>query len=311
MVQPYPLPRSYRQTDPLVFDGVSTVYGPFGAPSAFDIFDAADVDVEVKAEGGDWVTTTATVAKTTAEAMSPFTVTFPSVNPSSSQFRLKGRRLHERSLDVTKGVALSADKLELELSKQGVCLQELRRDVDDAATTADIADITAALAGVDAARDEAAAAADEAEAAAATLGGLLDVPAIEELEVPSTIAIISAGDLSVNQALVNTAIASLLGAASGIAPLGSDSKIAAAYLPSYVDDVVEAATVSALPATGEAGKIYVALDTGKTWRWAGSTYAEISASPGSTDAVPEGTANLYFTNDRVRAALAASPLLTV
>ncbi len=90
------------------------------------------------------------------------------------------------------------------------------------------------------------------------------------------------------------------GAANGLAPLGADSKIAATYLPSYVDDVVEAANYAALPATGETGKIYVTLDTNKTHRWSGSAYVEISASPGSTDAVTEGASNLYFTVARVR-----------
>lgn len=93
------------------------------------------------------------------------------------------------------------------------------------------------------------------------------------------------------------------GAASGVAPLGADSKIAAAYLPSYVDDVVEAATFAALPVTGETGKIYVTLNDNKTFRWSGSAYAEISASPGSTDAVTEGATNLYFTAARVLAAV--------
>lgn len=106
-----------------------------------------------------------------------------------------------------------------------------------------------------------------------------------------------------NHASAGYALASQIGAASGIAPLGSDGKIAATYLPSYVDDVVEGATTAAFPATGEAGKIYVALNTNKTYRWSGSVYAEISASPGSTDAVTEGASNLYYTDARVRAAV--------
>lgn len=92
------------------------------------------------------------------------------------------------------------------------------------------------------------------------------------------------------------------GAALGVATLDSGGKVPAAQLPSYVDDVIEAANYAALPATGDAGKIYVTLDTNKTWRWSGSSYVEISASPGSTDAVTEGATNLYFTAARVRAA---------
>lgn len=79
--------------------------------------------------------------------------------------------------------------------------------------------------------------------------------------------------------------------------------IPSAYLPSYVDDVLEFANLAAFPATGETGKMYVALDTGKIWRWSGSAYVEISASPGSTDAVTEGATNLYFTVARVLAAV--------
>lgn len=95
-------------------------------------------------------------------------------------------------------------------------------------------------------------------------------------------------------------------AANGIAPLGSDSKVPAAYLPSYVDDVLEYANLAGFPAIGETAKIYVALDTNKTYRWSGSAYVEISPSPGTTDSLTEGTTNLYFTTARARAALSAT-----
>lgn len=94
--------------------------------------------------------------------------------------------------------------------------------------------------------------------------------------------------------------------ANGIAPLGSDSKVPAAYLPSYVDDVLEYANLAGFPAIGETAKIYVALDANKTYRWSGSAYVEISASPGTTDSLTEGTTNLYFTTARARAALSAT-----
>ena len=95
-------------------------------------------------------------------------------------------------------------------------------------------------------------------------------------------------------------------AANGIAPLGADSKVPAAYLPSYVDDVLEHANTAGFPAIGETAKIYVALDTNKTYRWSGSAYVEISPSPGTTDSLTEGATNLYFTTARARAALSAA-----
>lgn len=79
-------------------------------------------------------------------------------------------------------------------------------------------------------------------------------------------------------------------------------KVPAAQLPAFVDDVIEAANFAALPATGEGGKIYVTLDSEKTYRWGGSAYVEISPAPGSTDEVVEGAVNLYFTAARARAA---------
>ena len=54
--------------------------------------------------------------------------------------------------------------------------------------------------------------------------------------------------------------------------------ISQSNLPSYVDDVVEVENYDALPETGEAGKIYVDLQTNKTYRWGGSAYVEISSS---------------------------------
>ena len=80
------------------------------------------------------------------------------------------------------------------------------------------------------------------------------------------------------------------------APL-SGGLIPSQYLPSYVDDVVEYASMTAFPSAGEGGKIYVALDTNLTYRWGGSGYVEISPSLAlghtSSTAYPgdEGAAN--------------------
>jgi hypothetical protein len=96
---------------------------------------------------------------------------------------------------------------------------------------------------------------------------------------------------------------------STIAPLTA-GKVPSAYLPSYVDDVLEVANYAALPGTGETGKIYVTLDTNKEYRWSGSAYIELVASPGTTDAITEGTVNLYFTTSRVLATALAGLVFT-
>ena len=82
----------------------------------------------------------------------------------------------------------------------------------------------------------------------------------------------------VNKADKSDAIpTSSIGTPNGIASLDSSGKVPSSQLPSYVDDVVEYATVSAFPLNGESGKIYVALDTNTTYRWSGNTYIEIGS----------------------------------
>ena len=103
---------------------------------------------------------------------------------------------------------------------------------------------------------------------------------------------------NVTTALGYTPVSSAkLGAANGVATLDSTGKVPATQLPSYVDDVVEGyyhdddfyttrtgSGTSADPyaysgeITGETGKIYVDLNTNKTYRWGGTAFAEISAS---------------------------------
>jgi hypothetical protein len=98
------------------------------------------------------------------------------------------------------------------------------------------------------------------------------------------------------------------GMADGYAPLNASTLIDAIYLPSYVDDVLEFANLASLPVTGETAKIYVTLDTNKTYRWSGSAYIEISPSPGTTDSLTEGSVNLYFTAARAKSAAVADAI---
>lgn len=128
MTQPYPLPRQTRETTILLGDG-GRIYGPFG----FQIFDIEDVVVLVERQDGAFERTNAvTVAKTTSDFLSPFTVTFDEDLTGDSKFIVRVARVHERSIGVSKGSAIGLDALEREFSKQASVMQELRRDNDQA-----------------------------------------------------------------------------------------------------------------------------------------------------------------------------------
>ena len=83
---------------------------------------------------------------------------------------------------------------------------------------------------------------------------------------------------NITPVLDNKVDISSIGVANGVAGLDSNGLIPSSQLPSYVDDVLEYQSLSNFPETGTTGKIYVALDTNKTYRWGGSTYTEISES---------------------------------
>jgi hypothetical protein len=114
-----------------------------------------------------------------------------------------------------------------------------------------------------------------------------------------------AGDISALQAEVDALQASV-GVANGIASLDGSGKVPAAQLPSYVDDVIEVANFAALPVTGETGKIYVTLDTNKTYRWTGSTYVEISSTPENTAIAFNATSNWNLIADEYILSIPAS-----
>ncbi len=111
--------------------------------------------------------------------------------------------------------------------------------------------------------------------------------------------------------------ASNKGVANGYASLDGNGTVPSAQLPSFVDDILEYADQASFPSTGETGKIYVALDTNKTYRWSGSSYVYITS--GAVDSVngytgiinlvssdiPEN-GNLYHTTARARNAISVS-----
>jgi hypothetical protein len=95
------------------------------------------------------------------------------------------------------------------------------------------------------------------------------------------------GTLSLTSGNVTTALgytpenAANKGVANGYASLDGGGLVPSTQLPSYVDDVLEFADLAAFPASGATGKIYVALDTNKIYRWSGATYIEVSPTVGT------------------------------
>ena len=89
--------------------------------------------------------------------------------------------------------------------------------------------------------------------------------------------------------------------ANDVAILGPDGKITASQLPSYVDDVLEYDTLTEFPVEGEKGKIYVALDTNKVYRWSGSTYIYITS--GAVDSVNGRVGLIEIVNSDITSAV--------
>jgi hypothetical protein len=100
--------------------------------------------------------------------------------------------------------------------------------------------------------------------------GLGNVDNTTDLLKPISTATQSALDLKINT--------SQKGVSNGVAQLDANGIIPSSQLPSYVDDVLEYASNSLFPATGESGKIYLNTTNNLTYRWTGSGYAEISPS---------------------------------
>lgn len=138
---------------------------------------------------------------------------------------------------------------------------------------------------------------------------------------------VSLGSMPTAADLANYVPLSQKGAANGVASLDASGLVPASQLPSYVDDVLEgyyktadgkfykeAAYTNLI--TGETGKIYVSLDTNKTYRWTGTTFVYITS--GAVDSVNGltgvvvlnkshvGLSNVDNTADAAKSVLSAS-----
>lgn len=265
----------------------------------------------------------------------------PAVVSRVYQDRLKAEAAAQLAEQVAEGIgdvaddvaAVSADRTAVEAARVIVEAAETTATAAGASATAAASDAVAARTAAVSARDDATAARtaamaarDEAEDFTALSGASATI-ATQKAEDAATAAAEAAGYVgsvldgaittpkiaddavtsgklapAVRADLASRELSTNRGAVNGYAPLDAGAKIPAAHLPSYVDDVLEFANQAGFPATGESGKIYTSLDTNRIYRWSGSAYVEISASPGSTDAVPEGATNKYYTDARAKAA---------
>lgn len=217
--------------------------------------------------------------------------------------------------------ATSAATATSQASAAGTSATNAANSATSASNSASTATTQAGVATTKASEAAASAAAAASSASAATTGGIRydaaqSLTSGEKAQARTNMglaAVAASGsytDISNTPNLSLYVETSTLGAANGVATLDSGGKVPASQLPSFVDDVLEYANQAGFPGTGETGKIYVAIDTNKTYRWSGSVYVEISASPGTSDSVTEGSTNLYFTNARARAAISATGSLS-
>lgn len=105
------------------------------------------------------------------------------------------------------------------------------------------------------------------------------------------------GNVNITPANIGAVATSAVGSASGVCPLNSSGTVDTQYLPSYVDDVIEAyprsgqteltatwlsLTNGGSALTPETGKIYIILAASTSYavntcfRWSGSTYVELA-----------------------------------
>jgi hypothetical protein len=101
---------------------------------------------------------------------------------------------------------------------------------------------------------------------------------------------------------------SKIGSANGVASLGSDGKVPASELPSYIDQVIEGyynstdgkfyeESTYTTEITPESNKVYIDVPTSTTYRWGGTEYVPIRG-----DLVLGETSSTAYRGDRGKAA---------
>jgi hypothetical protein len=192
------------------------------------------------------------------------------------------------------GLATATDKTNIEalITKSGVAAGATNNGTFTGATIPDNVTVKAALQALETAVELRAVDADALhKAGAETITGIKTFTAQPSGIAAASIVNTPAGNIAATtvQAALNELdtekqSVSEKGQANGYASLDSGGKVPASQLPSYVDDIIEVATVAALPATGETGKIYL-ITTGaeidRQYRWTGTVYSWINQPSGA------------------------------
>lgn len=126
----YPFDRSTRISSVLTGNGSTKVFGP----SNFKVFSADDVEVWRKLPGESVfsIYNGASIVLT-GDAPATFHVIFPTAPVLNAKWFYKSRRLHERSTAIALANRLDLKALDAELTRLGTILQELYRDIGQAA----------------------------------------------------------------------------------------------------------------------------------------------------------------------------------
>ncbi|WP_398468510.1 hypothetical protein [Tardiphaga sp.] len=130
----FPIPRGTRTVSFVTGPG-QTVFGPI----PFVLYDARDVALLSSPPGGgnaayiesNLYTVTPASPSTAFPAL--FMVTLNAALPASSQLEIRGVRIPDRTTDVTRAGVLQSQKLEAEIDKLVLALQEVRRDLNSSA----------------------------------------------------------------------------------------------------------------------------------------------------------------------------------
>ena len=182
----YPIPRQTRQAT-LGASGGQKVFGPFD----FILFDPQDIEVWARTAAQasftlippDQYTVSPAAPWTSFPAL--FTISLTVARAAGDVVQIKGARLGSRTTDVTRAGVLKSQALEAELDKQVATEQELRRDVDELATSIPV-DAQGIYTDMLAARDAAAASAAAAAQSAIDAGGLQPSNNLSDVANPAT-----------------------------------------------------------------------------------------------------------------------------